>query len=574
MLSAQEQDVIATLRQRGGYFSASDFGLLEIYGKDAGRFLQSQTTSDVNALDACCGQLSCLLDRKAHVEAFFQIYRRHESFRIIAQKSQIQKIISHLNEYKFADKVEFLDLTETGQFFAVEGPNAPLLVRQGQQSNTQHVACLHDLTDATFWETPVHVFRKSITGENGYFFWVSRSRTQDFLKAAEKACSALGFVQLDPDVLEIARIEAGLPQYGTDFNEENLLPETGLEEIAASYSKGCFLGQEVLARIKSQGSPTRALVGLAFPTESKLRFPLNSKVAHDGAEIAIMKSNGYSPTLKRTIAFASIKRDWRIPGKSIACQIEGNSYDITVSSLPFYRPQTTDQRAKRFYEDALKLYAKESDHEVESESVKLLRAAIELDPSLEDAYEALGVVLSKRGKLDEAIVLMKRLATINKDSVMAHTNLSVFYVEKGLKDEAEEEKAISMGIRMRLAAKEATAAKTQEESKQQKEQETRDRMEMFKQVLGIDQEDLLANYGYGSCLVELGQYQEAVPYLEKAISIKPMHTVAYVSLAKAYKGLGNTEKLRESLEKGIEVASKRGDLMPLKELEQMRAELR
>src|SRR5271170_4567650 len=113
MLSAPEQDTIATLRERGGYFSATDFGLLEIYGKDAARFLQSQTTNDINALDACCGQLSCLLDRKAHIKAFFQLYRRHESFRIIAEKQQIQAIISHLNEYKFADKVELLDLTET-----------------------------------------------------------------------------------------------------------------------------------------------------------------------------------------------------------------------------------------------------------------------------------------------------------------------------------------------------------------------------------------------------------------------------------------------------------------------------
>jgi folate-binding protein YgfZ len=574
MLSAQEQDTIATLRERGGYFSATDFGLLEIYGKDAARFLQSQTTNDINALDACCGQLSCLLDRKAHIKAFFQLYRRHESFRIIAEKQQIQAIISHLNEYKFADKVELLDLTETGQFFAVEGPNAPLLVRQGQQNHSNHAACVHDVTDATFWETPVHVFRKSVTGENGYFFWVSNSRAEAFLKGAEKACSDLGFVQLDQDVLEIARIEAGLPKYGTDFNEDSLLPETALEEIAASYTKGCFLGQEVLARIKSQGAPTRALVGLAFPRESKLRFPLNAKVTCDGTEIATIKSNGYSPTLKRTIAIASIKRDWRVPGKSLACQIEENKCDVTVSALPFYFPQSTDERARKLYEDGLKLYAKESEHEVESEAVRLLRAAIELDPSLEDAYEVLGVVLSKRGQLDEAIALMKQLATINEDSVMAHTNLSVFYADKGLKEEAEEEKAISMSIRMRLAAKEATAAKSQEESKQQKEQETRERMEMFKQVLGIDQEDLLANYGYGSCLVELGQYQDGVPYLQKAIAIKPTHTVAYVSLAKAYKGLGDKEKLRDSLEKGIEVASKRGDLMPLKELEAMQAELR
>src|SRR5208283_759677 len=101
-------------------------------------------------------------------------------------------------------------------------------------------------------------------GEIGYFFWVSGSRVQQFRERAEKACSSLGFVQLDTEVLETARLEAGLPKYGVDFSEENLLPETALEEIAASYTKGCFLGQEVLARIKSHGAPARALMGLLF----------------------------------------------------------------------------------------------------------------------------------------------------------------------------------------------------------------------------------------------------------------------------------------------------------------------
>jgi predicted Zn-dependent protease len=167
---------------------------------------------------------------------------------------------------------------------------------------------------------------------------------------------------------------------------------------------------------------------------------------------------------------------------------------------------------------------------------------------------------------------MKKLASINEDSVMAHTNLSVFYIEKGLKEAAEEEKAISMGIRMRLAAQESKAANEKAQSEQQKEKETRERMEMFKQVLAIDSQDLLANYGYGSCLVELKEAAEAVPFLLKAIEIKPMHTVAYVALAKAYKDLGEKAKLSETLVKGIEVASKRGDMMPLREMERMQVE--
>jgi len=569
MLSTREHDKIATLRQQGGYFVAHTYGLIEVYGKDAARFLQSQTTNDVNALDSCCGQFSCLLDRKAYVKAFFQLYRRHESFRIIAEKPQIPMIISHLEEYKFADKVELLDLTETGDFFAVQGPDAPLLVRQAEKDNHHNSACSHDLTDAVLLGYPVHVFRKSVTGESGYFFWIARSNVPAFIEAAQRACKDLGFVQIEGETLEIARIEAGLPKYGTDFGEGNVLPETALEDTAVSSTKGCFLGQEVLARIKSHGAPTRALVGLSLKPEAKEQFPLDTKVMLNGSEIALLKSNVYSPTFSKFISFASIKRDWRVPGKRLSVEINNTPYEVEVARLPFYEAESVEDRARRLYSEGLKLYTKEPENEIESESVRLLRQAIQLDSSLEDAYEALGVILSKRGRLDEAIELMKKLATINEDSIMAHTNLSVFYLEKGMKDAAEEEKATSMSIRMRLASKEAMAAQAKEKSEEQKRQETMERMEMFKQVLAIDENDLLANYGYGSCLVDLGRFAEAISFLEKAIAVKPAHTVAYVALAKAYEGTGNKDKRYETINKGIEVAAKRGDVTPLKELEKM-----
>jgi predicted Zn-dependent protease len=122
-----------------------------------------------------------------------------------------------------------------------------------------------------------------------------------------------------------------------------------------------------------------------------------------------------------------------------------------------------------------------------------------------------------------------------------------------------------------LAAREATVTKQKEAESKQNRQAVLDRMNMFKQVLGIDPEDLLANYGYGSCLVELQEFQNAVPYLQKAIAVKPMHTVAYVALAKAYEGLSNKKEMTSILEQGIEVASKKGDLVPLKEMQTMLA---
>src|ERR1700758_4824859 len=111
---------IKNLREVGGFCKAEPFGLIEIYGKHDTRFLQSQTTNDVMQLEQCKHQDTCLLDRKAKVQAYFSLYRRHESYRIVAEKTQIRPIIDHLDHHRIADKVEFLDLSNTGNFFVLQ----------------------------------------------------------------------------------------------------------------------------------------------------------------------------------------------------------------------------------------------------------------------------------------------------------------------------------------------------------------------------------------------------------------------------------------------------------------------
>jgi tetratricopeptide (TPR) repeat protein len=196
-----------------------------------------------------------------------------------------------------------------------------------------------------------------------------------------------------------------------------------------------------------------------------------------------------------------------------------------------------------------------------------LRQALELDPFLEDAYESLGVILSKRGHLTEAIALMKKLAELNPESVMAHTNLSVFYLVENNIEMAEEEKAISMSIRMKIAARLAVEETQDKKRKDEEKTEQLERLKMFEQVLQIDSEDLLANYGAGSCYEALGEFEKAVPLLKKAIEVKPTHTVAYLSLGVAYEGLGEFARAAETYKEGIAVAAKRGDMQPMQDMQ-------
>jgi tetratricopeptide (TPR) repeat protein len=140
-------------------------------------------------------------------------------------------------------------------------------------------------------------------------------------------------------------------------------------------------------------------------------------------------------------------------------------------------------------------------------------------------------------------------------------------MHQGDKERAEEEKAISMSLRMSQLAKEHAIKKQEEEDKQKLAAEAEKRLEMFRQVLALDPHDFLANNGVGTVYVEIGRYEESIQYLQKAIAAKPTHTVAYLALGKAFEQLNRLDEAMNVYKKGIDLAAKRGDITPMKEMQ-------
>ena len=351
-----------TLRNNGGYFKASEFGLIEIYGRDAAKFLQAQTTNDVMQLAQSSHQSSCLLDRKAHIQAYFELYRRHESYRIIVEKAQIDCILNHLDRYRIADKVEFLDLSDTGHFYALQGPRCRRVIKAGLHGQASPDVYKGAIADLKLWDTPVHLFRKTVTGEDGYFLWVTNSDNERFKKSLFSLAQEFGMDKLDHQAIETARIEAGIAKFGVDFDKENFLPETGLDEFAVSYTKGCFLGQEVLARVRSQGAPTRGLVGLKFPESLQFTVDYGDQLLLGDEEIATIKSSTFSHALNRVIAIASARRDYRVPDKILDATICGVERSVQVSTLPFYHAEPLPLKARASYEKRSNFMPKKMTH--------------------------------------------------------------------------------------------------------------------------------------------------------------------------------------------------------------------
>lgn len=543
------QELLA-LRQRGGFRQLSDYSLIEISGVEAAKFLQARLSNDVFALKVGQGQMSALLDRKAHIIAYFSLHRLAENqFLMLIESSQTATILHDLETYHFQEKVAYTAIE--CKFWSIQGGTAPLLVPNLPELGILKLEPNGDL-----------LIRRSLTGDSGYILAFLTDADSEIARYEDQA-KALDMVPLGDAAMQIARIEAGLPQWAIDFDSENLLPETGLENVAASYAKGCYQGQEVLARIRTYGAPRRGLVGLAFDGDQSLSWPLNTAIKIGDEEIGTLKSHSFSPTLKRTIALAYVQREYRVPDKTLSLNIDGKEHKATVVALPFYSSEDRRAQARAIYDKALFEFTAGS----ELKAIDQLREVLRLDPLFSDAYEALGVALSRHDQLDEAIKFMKQLKRLEPESVMAHANLSVFYMQKGDKDAAEEEKAQAMSIRMAQAAKDYTAQQTQEANLKKRKEEAAQRMDMFRQVLGIDPDDFLANAGMGSAYVDLERFDEAIPFLQKALTARKNHTVAYVSLAQAFEKLKQFDKAIETYQQGIAVAAQKGDITPMKDMQ-------
>jgi len=546
------------VRQAAAWWWEPETQLIEVSGPEAASYLQTQITQDVLKLEPGQGALAALVDRKAHIRSLFSLHRSGpERFWLLPQ-AQGEALFQHLEQFHFSEKL-VLSQQQDWLRLRLEGPGSPEIISQfsGQslvnlpRFSIQSVA----LPGGSAWLIP-----DSLSGESGALLLLKAEYREALISLLQ---TQLGLPELEAEALEMLRLEAGWPRYGPDMDSETQLPETGLEKQMVSYDKGCYLGQEVMARIRTYGVVPRALIGLVFADAAPQQA---GDLRKDGKSIGRLTSLGWSPQLQRPVALAYLHKKWRESGQQLSFDLDGQSYSAEVRRLPLYTPSSASEQAQELYQQALLVFA-EAD---ESQAIPLLQAAIRKDPLLADAYESLGVMLSRQGQHQEAIAVMQQLTEVDPAEPMAHTNLSRFHMLLGDKDTAEAHMAEATRLNM---LKQQASVQAQQMAQREREQKQQ-MMAMFQEVLEHeDPQDLVANFGLGKALADFERYAEAVPYLQQAVAIDPFYSAAYLQLGKALEQTGEREAARGIYARGIEAAAEKGDLMPLKEMEQRRAAL-
>jgi folate-binding protein YgfZ len=557
-MTYQFQTEVEQVRNHCGYFSLEDWCLVSAKGKETFSFLQSQTTNDILQMQIGQGQNSAVTDRQARLIANFSVHRMEEDEALILVETSLKDILlNHLESYHFREEVELTALN--CQLLALQGPKSSLILEKVFE-NQNLPDKPNDTTQLTLGKHPINLIIKSLTGEQGQILCFPNELEDELTQLILKSESPP--IKVNEVAREVLRIEAGIPIYDTDMDKKNILPETGLEHTSVSYNKGCYIGQEVIARIKTYGAPNFALMGLTV--EGVITPPYNGNLKLGDKKIGTIKSSIRSVTLDKIITLAYLHKDHRSPDIEMEATIDGKPFKVKTCLLPFYQAQTRKDHSNKILHQALQLYKEQDDL---NQPIALLRESIELDPKNADAYEALGVFLAKQDKLDEAISLMKRLVEINPQEIMAHTNLSVYYMKQNRIEDAEFEKAEATALQFEKAIEKNMAKKLKKKEEEQKKIEMEERVGMFKQVLEIDPQDQVANFGLGSIYLETGRYEEGLEPLKTVIEAHRDYSAAYLLLGKTWEKLSNREEAIEIYKQGIAAASKKGDLMPLKDMQ-------
>jgi folate-binding protein YgfZ len=185
------------------------------------------------------------------------------------------------------------------------------------------------VTAGSLCEVPVLADRRQVWGMPALTVWVAAADGPAFFQRLLEAGRCVGLTPVGLTALETRRVELGVPRFGRDFGAENFPQETGLDERYVSYAKGCYLGQEVIARIHYRGQVNRVPRGLRLPGAP---LPDGTALLHDGRDAGALSSAVQSPLVGGTIALAIVHRRAAEPGTRL--QLAGGG-EAEVVTLPF-----------------------------------------------------------------------------------------------------------------------------------------------------------------------------------------------------------------------------------------------
>lgn len=335
MVSDAFKEEYRTARQAAGVVGRADRGWIVVSGGDRASFLHGLLTNDVASLRGGDGRYAAYLTPQGRMIADMWVYELGDVILLSVPQDVKDTLLAKLDQLIFSEDVQLGDVTDTFAAVTVIGPQSSSAVASalGMPDAVLTGLAEHGNLRASFNEQPAIVLRVTDWGEPGYDVLVEAAQ----IESLRAALHAAGVADLAEAVVQACRIEAGIPKFRQDMDEDTIPLEAGIEARAISLSKGCYVGQEVIIRVlhRGHGRVARRLVGLVFP-QGPVPSP-GAVVQADGREIGRITSATWSPAKDCPVALGYVQRDFVAPGKAVLV----NGQPAEVAALPFVGAATT-----------------------------------------------------------------------------------------------------------------------------------------------------------------------------------------------------------------------------------------
>jgi folate-binding protein YgfZ len=328
----------AAVRDGGaGLIDLSSRGRIRVSGSEAIMFLNGLITNDMKTLAENHWMAAAFPNVQGRLIAAVRVARLADepankkaspTFLLDTEPATHERVLKTIARFTMAGDFHVTDVTGKTSLLSVQGKGAMELVRKVFGEAVAELppdgALQIDCQQST-----VTIIRATHTGEDGFDLIVKATQAHAIWESLIDA----GAQPVGHDALEILRIEAGIARYGRDMDETNVVTETNLDN-AVSFTKGCYIGQEIIARIKYRGHVAKKLTGLMFEQHEPIDVGVAIK-SEEGKDIGRITSIAQSPGLERTIALGYLRYEYLAPGTTVKIVSGELEVAATVNVLPF-----------------------------------------------------------------------------------------------------------------------------------------------------------------------------------------------------------------------------------------------
>jgi len=324
----------SALREMAGVIDLSFHSRICLVGVDRARFLHGQVTNDVKKLRVGEGCYAAITTAKGKMESDLNIFALTDELLLDFEPGLTGKISARLEKFIVADDVQIVDAAPHYGLLSVQGPKAEAVVRALELFEEISAKLLGSvkISDVTLGE--IYLMNNPRLGSSGFDLFVPNNSLGAVADKLIAAAKQIGGRAVGWQAFETSRIEAGIPRYGADMDETCIPLECGIESRAITYTKGCYIGQEVINRIHSVGHVNRELRVLRLATDLKSLPVRGEKLFSGGKEVGHVTSAVKSPQFGN-IALGYVRREVNQIGSELSLHTAAGEVSVKVVGLPF-----------------------------------------------------------------------------------------------------------------------------------------------------------------------------------------------------------------------------------------------